>query len=561
MAFENRTSIVRKDYTDAGGADVVDRPSAEVDPPPLTPVEPQPDEALRPAPEFRPPWTTALVAAGGCLVLLLLLFHQTAWSMVNTWMSSGSYGHAFLIVPLSAYLIWRRRFVVEPVMPMPMYVGLIPLAAACLAWTIGDLAGLQFVKQFALVGMVPAILLTVLGWEVVRRLAFPLFFLIFAVPFGDFLIAPLQDLTAVFSVRMLQWAGVPVYIDGLLIHIPTGSFIVAEACAGVRYLVVMGPLGFLGAHLFYNSWWRRALFITLAFAIPIVANGIRAFGIVYIAYVTDHEYAVGVDHLVYGGIFLGFVTLLVLAIGMSFREPRPAIPDHRIVDWTGVPDAPAGTGSRVVAAALTAIVVLAAAPVYSRHADTVAPAPAITADEPEVAGWAAADPLQPLWTPKFNGTDADVHASYASGTDRVDVYVAYYRQQRQHAEVTNTMNLLWPDRWSRIQGGRATVVIDGEPLSVQMARISERGRHRLVYWWYWVDDRYTAERIPAKVLELRSKLFGNVDAAATVAVSTPYDDNVKEAAARLARFVNDFKGQARYLETLADPSPGAARAP
>ncbi len=558
MSQSAETRIARKDHADGGGL-VVDSDDVTLErPDTVSPDEEHLEEVVVEPPEARPPWTTTLVAVGGCLLLIFGLFHETAWSMIRTWWGSGSYGHGLLVAPLALYLIWRRRFILEAVMPSPDFRGVFVLAGAVGLWLIGDVAGLQIVKQYALVAMIPAVLLTVLGWPLVRRMAFPLFFLFLAVPFGDFLIAPLQDLTAVASVRMLQWSGVPVYTDGLLIYIPSGSFIVAEACSGVRYLIVAIALGFLGAHLFYESWWRRGLFIALSVVVPIIANAIRAYGIVYIAHVTDHEYAVGVDHLIYGWIFLSFVTLLLLGIGMTFREVRHPVPDHRVVDWSDIPEDTTGTGRRVIAAALTASLVVVAAPIYARHiGQTSGPDDALDVTGPDVAGWTRTEPHEPLWLPAFRGSTADIHSGYVTADGAsVDLYVGYYRRQTQDAEVTNELNLLYPDDWMRTGGGRTVAEVDGETVTVQ-ANLIRHGRDlRLAWSWYWVDDTFTDNRLVAKLHEVKAKLLGGRDAAAIVAVAAPFSENPAEAERVLGRFLADAAPVQGYLDAIADRDAG-----
>ena len=175
-------------------------------------------------------------------------------------------------------------------------------------------------KQLGLVLMMQFSFLAVLGTRMAKAAIFPLFYLSFAVPFGESAIPPLQDLTAQFVVSMLRATGMPVYLEGVFIQIPSGRFHVAEACAGARYLLTSLALGVLMSGLFYRTLWRRVLIIALSIAVPIAANGIRAYGIVMVAHLTDYEVAVGVDHLLYGMVFLGFVTLCLLALGMTFRE-------------------------------------------------------------------------------------------------------------------------------------------------------------------------------------------------------------------------------------------------
>jgi len=296
---------------------------------------------------------SAIVLLIAGTILLLGIFSGTAWSLFHTWSTSHLYGHGFLIVPISLFLVWRKRAALANVDVRPNYWGIAFIALCALVWLLGRFASVNMVEQFALVGLIAALVLTVTGTQVLKVLAFPLFYLIFAVPFGGFMIAPLQIFTADFVVSALQITGIPVYLDGLMIHIPSGRFHVAEACAGVRFLISSTALGFLVAHLFYQQLWRRVLFIGISLVVPIIANGFRAYGIVIVAHETNHEVAVGADHITFGLIFLSIVIFLVLAIGASFREKDG--PDLFLAD--------AGkklTGKRVLASAPLLIIAVAA---------------------------------------------------------------------------------------------------------------------------------------------------------------------------------------------------------
>ena len=115
-------------------------------------------------------------------------------------------------------------------------------------------------------------------------LAFPLLFLLFAVPFGEVFIAPLIEFTADFTVAAVQLTGIPVLRNGTRFDLPTGSWSVVEACSGVRYLISSVTLGCLYAYLTYRSTTRRALFVALSIVVPIIANGLRAYMIVMIGH-------------------------------------------------------------------------------------------------------------------------------------------------------------------------------------------------------------------------------------------------------------------------------------
>ena len=82
------------------------------------------------------------------------------------------------------------------------------------------------------------------------------------------------------SVTGWRYWAIPAYIDGYIIEIPQGTFFVAEACAGLRFLIASIAFGCLYALLMYRSPVRRGVFILVSIIVPIIANGFRGLGIV-----------------------------------------------------------------------------------------------------------------------------------------------------------------------------------------------------------------------------------------------------------------------------------------
>ncbi len=171
--------------------------------------------------------------------------------------------------------------------------------------------------------MLPAAVLTLLGPRVTALLALPLGFAAFLIPFGDEIIPPLQYLTAEMAIALTHMVGVPARIDGIYIHTPAGLFIVAEACAGVQFLIAMVALGVLTCFTSFASWRRRALFMVACVAVPIIANGIRAWATIYLAQFIGAEAAGGFDHIVYGWVFFGLVVALILGVAWRWFEREP----------------------------------------------------------------------------------------------------------------------------------------------------------------------------------------------------------------------------------------------
>ena len=154
-------------------------------------------------------------------------------------------------------------------------------------------------------------------------LLFPLLYLCFLVPFGDALVPALQMVTAVITIHLTRLSGIDAAIDGVFIDTPAGLFEVAEACSGVKFLVAMAALGVLVAYACFRSPRRRAVFLAAAFALPILANGVRAWGTIAIAQALGIEFAQGFDHVVYGWVFFALVVAALLAASWRWFERVP----------------------------------------------------------------------------------------------------------------------------------------------------------------------------------------------------------------------------------------------
>ena len=148
-------------------------------------------------------WRNALISFGLLLLTVAVLYWETAASIVAIWIRSETYTHGFLILPISFYLVWQRRGQLRQMMPAPNLLALPVLAVSLLLWLAAWIAEVQLIQQLVFVGFIPILVVLLFGTAVAKAMMFPLGYLIFAVPFGEFLVAPLQDQTAWFAVQAL----------------------------------------------------------------------------------------------------------------------------------------------------------------------------------------------------------------------------------------------------------------------------------------------------------------------------------------------------------------------
>lgn len=476
---------------------------------------------------------TILMTVLLCLALLAL-FHSTAVSMVEIWWRSETFTHGFFVLPISLFLIWRLRDELRLLTPQPTLQGLPLLALLGFGWLLAYFASVAVVQQLAFVAMLPVAVFSMLGWPLTRRILFPLCFLVLAVPMGEGLIPPLMDFTADFTVMMLQLTGIPVFREGLFFEIPSGRWSVVEGCSGVRYLIASVTLGCLYAYLTYTSSMRRLVFIAASFVVPVIANGFRAYMIVMIAHYSDYKLAMGVDHFIYGWVWFGIVIMVMFWIG-SFWRQEPAEATRQLMSDAS---ANATRSPAVVATAVLAVALVW--PAWGMVSDSSANADTVVLTAPEHERWRKAEESMTDWRPRYLGTDAELKQDYVQDGDRVSLYLGYYREQRQDAELVNSQNVLIEQKhpvWRQVGRSNAQMQINGQTIDVWQGRLrASHGQNLQVVYWHWLGDHYTTNPYLSKLFEAKAKLLGQPRDGAVIMMATEFIDDAEDPRARLQRF-------------------------
>lgn len=513
--------------------------------------------APTPAIDWTPAWKRAWLPLVLLIVVIVLLQAQTAMLMVGTWRNSETFAHAFLVPPISLWLAWRQRHALAATTPRPGWWALLPMAGALLVWLAGDLVTVNSLTQFALVALIVLAVPLVLGWESTRTVMFPLGFLFFMVPVGDFLLPVLMEATADFTIFALTATGIPVYREGLQFVIPSGNWSVVEACSGVRYLIASLMVGTLFAYLNYRVMWRRWVFVGVAIVVPVVANWLRAYMIVMLGHLSNNTIAVGVDHLVYGWVFFGIVIMLMFWIGARWAEPDAPLPSPGAMPAHA--DAPASNApwSAAAAGALLVAGVHAGLWAIERHDAGVAPLaielPAQLADGR--AAQAAALPLD--WAPHFQAPRATAQRDYMTAQgQRVGVHLAYFRNQDYESKLVNSMHQIAPAddaKWNRrtlpplLAGGTEWQL---RVLQVPPTLSNSRLPRIVVGQTYWVGGRFTSSPYEAKWFGAMSRLQGRGDDGALILLRSVDDDEQRARATLEAFAVANLPDLARLLTSV-----------
>lgn len=516
-------------------------------------------------------WQRAGVAFVMLVACTLALYFDTASAIVSIWWRSETFTHGFLVLPIVLWLVWRQRSRLSHLQPQPNAWGLAALILVGFCWLLGDLVAINALTQLAFVTMLVLLVPAVLGLEVTKVLLFPLAFMFFAVPFGDFALPTLMQWTADFTVMALRLSGVPVYREGLQFIIPSGSWSVVEACSGVRYLIASLTVGTLFAYLNYQSTKRRVLFIVVSIIVPIIANWLRAYMIVMLGHLSGNKLATGVDHIIYGWVFFGIVIMLMFVIGARWSEPEPSVSaadiDSVTLQRPTQRGAARSAGPRFELFALVTALILTL-PLTGRfaleHGNEGAPMQ-LTAPAHLSPNWVADGGAPTVFRPAFQNPSADINTSYIQGDDRVGLYLGYYRQQNYDRKLVSSENVLVPSKdplWAQVSNSTKNITFDSITTNIRAGELRKVSQstgstdERLTVWQvYWVNHTLTASDARAKAYGALQRLLGRGDDSAVVILYTAKGDG-DAGAQRLQTFVQaNGASIIHWLESIQQTQP------
>jgi EpsI family protein len=291
------------------------------------------------------------------------------------------------------------------------------------------------------------------------------------------------------------------------------------------------------------------VFIILSIGVPILANGLRALGIMVLAHLEGSAAAVEADHILYGWFFFTLVIILLIAIGMMFAQKIDRRAPAASGGWS---NSPTWRFATVIPAA---VLLALAGPAYAARLDALYPEHAFPPPRMPMVSM----PWQPVrdagvdWRPAVIDADREFLESFEGpGSDRVTRYIALYRLRVIGNSLTRTGNRVADDiRWHIVGYGRNEITLAGAPTAVASTEIVSGQRHQLVWSFYVVDGKIAVGLIEAKLLQARAVLLQRAPLGAFVAISASMDDPGNPAERQLTRFLAASEPFPRYIASLA----------
>ena len=224
----------------------------------------------------------------------------------------------------------------------------------------------------------------------------------------------------------------------------------------------------------YRTWRRRLAFLVASVLIPILANGLRVYGIILTDYLGGTRIARSADHILAGWLFFSIVTVLLFAVGMRWRGEAPKVSskdfssEGEFTRHASLEKKATNSVSRLILFAVVALALASAAPLaatlFSQKSDTTNPnlqAPSVSLP------WSPTGRDLFGWRPVVLAPNAELLETYEWEGHIVKLYVAYYESSGKDAKlVSSTDNLFDRFRWQRTGEGSSEARIEGKRIRV-----------------------------------------------------------------------------------------------
>jgi len=477
-----------------------------------------------------------------------MAFHwDTVASLGRYWTNDFTYGHGLLVAPLSLFLIWRKRAVINAVGYTPSFFGVILFLFLNLIWLTAYLIDVEVVQQYDLLAMVAVLCLALLGWRNTYHLSFPLLFPLIAMPLWSWLEPVLQFVTTQVVAACLSLVGVPVFVETHFIRIPEGEFSIEEVCAGLRYLLSAIAISLVYAHLHMKKIKTAFLFVGFSILLSLMVNWIRVFSVIVAGHLTNMQHSLIRDHADFGWWLFAFTLIPIFWFGnyLLNREQR---------DFDGPNNASVAAvnhsndGSHIRYILISVLTIAVVVPLFAHYLKIQSKKTIMVNISAPVlsAGWQGPYAPQDYLKPHFQGADASYSANYSKNGQKVFFYTAGYLYQEQGKELISWNNHLFDQKlWTIASKSTRQITLNSE--NNESLRIEENvvrnplGKRQILWHWYSVAGVNTVKPVIAKALIIKDIIAKNKMGSHVILLACDADAGVDQARDYLTEFLQETR--------------------
>jgi exosortase D (VPLPA-CTERM-specific) len=489
----------------------------------------------------------------GVVVLLVALYSRIVPDMVKVWYADENYSHGFLVPLIAGYFISTRWSELKATRVAPSKIGLLLLLCGLLQLLVAWLGSEYFTMRSSLIVLLAGLVLSFFGSAVLRKVSFPLAYLLFMVPIPyivyDAAAFPLKLFVTRVSVATLKLSGISVLREGNIIMFPSTTLEVADACSGIRSLLSLLALAVAFAFFLQIVPWKRWLLICSAIPIAVCTNAVRVIVTGFLAQYWGAQAAQGFFHEFAGLVVFGMAMVLLVGLGgLLARKSKQAgettgaagVTSDRTVPQCAPEVESAGQRPAYIPIYL---LMLAVALYLNLHQDLLVPMNTSFSTFPSaVSSWNMTgesfltDSVQKV----LKATDT-LSRQYASADGKkVSLYIGYHGGGKESGEIHSPKQCLPGSGWYEVSSEKSKLELNGEQLNLVRAVYQKGDSKELFLYWFQVRATSLNDEYSLKLAEIINSLLYRRRDASFIRISVPFETDQQGAVATGNRFIRDF---------------------
>lgn len=455
------------------------------------------------------------------LIIFSIMLCAFSWLLYQSglmllWLEDEEYGHGMMVVGILGYLLYRNHSKLLLTAGTFNWFGVLVTLTALLAFFLGEMSGIAQVRMYSIWLFALGGAFSIGGWELFRKLLIPFLIVFLLIPlpgiFGTFLTAELQLISSKIGVWVIRLFGGVVFLEGNVIDMGDVKLLVAEACAGLRYLFPLMSIGAIAGYLMRAPVWMRWTIFLTTIPVTIFMNSFRigVTGLLTEAYGSSHTE--GFLHFFEGWVV--FVASLIILIGFAWLLTK-LLPDSpgfsKVFSFDHVFDTKEElscnkgqnwqTKPTVLFMLLSLLIaVIVSTPFFDREDATVA-SKSLSKFPATLGQWRASESRLPPSIEAVAGASEYYYGDFLSSeNDKVNLYIAYYKDQKQGAAPHSPKVCIPGDGW---------VITSDEPVSIQTKSgkkykvsrlIINKDKHTIVtYYWLKQGKNFFRQQYMARL--------------------------------------------------------------
>lgn len=248
-------------------------------------------------------------------VLFCIGFYPAIKSLMYKWATSDDYNHAFLTLPIIFYIIFKNRALLLDTDDVGAFFGLFILILSLPLYLVSLQLHVPTITFICMMAVFMGSLIFLGGIKVLRGMATPLLLLLLIIPVPSQIYSmvtmPMQLKVSQTSEWLIRALGIPIFRQGNVLFAPEKTFMIVEACSGMRSLIAMVTFSVIMAYFTLNRNASKAALVFLSIPVTFIMNFFRVVTMIFAFHFYRIDLLEGNSHTTYG-LFIFAIALSVL---------------------------------------------------------------------------------------------------------------------------------------------------------------------------------------------------------------------------------------------------------